>query len=169
MPLSLFGSPKWRMGRLGSFLCSPNAHTRKGSKGWSGNHCFSKGETAWPVRTWLRNLFRPGLRPDGTSNNARHRLRDRADRAMHPRKAQAVTRPSPMEGAAQSSLEGLLDEHCVSQLPTATTTTGSCIQRKSQEAIHPHPWKRNSKRAWKEHYAQKERTGKSSWGFGARV
>jgi len=106
--LSLLGSAKWRMGRLGSFLCSPNAHTRKGSKGWSGNHCFSKGETAWPVRTWLRNLFRPGLRPDGTSNNARHRLRDRADRAMHPRKAQAVTRPSPMEGAAQSSLEGAL-------------------------------------------------------------
>ena len=36
MPLSLFGSPKWRMGRLGSFLCSPNAHTRKGEQGLVG-------------------------------------------------------------------------------------------------------------------------------------
>src|SRR6478735_5857867 len=28
-------------------------------------------------------------------------------------------------------------DHCVSPLPRATATTGSCIQRKSQEAIHP--------------------------------
>jgi hypothetical protein len=30
-------------------------------------------------------------------------------------------------------------EHCVTPLPTASTTTGSCIQRKSQKAIHPPP------------------------------
>src|SRR5678815_5497214 len=28
-----------------------------------------------PLAAWLRNLFRPGLCPNGTSDNARHRLR----------------------------------------------------------------------------------------------
>ena len=60
------------------------------------------------------NLIRPGLRPNGSSHTAsRHRhlgkgrvlaprvgrVRngDRSERALHPRKAQAVTRPIPME------------------------------------------------------------------------
>jgi hypothetical protein len=45
------------------------------------------------------NLLRPGLRPNGifahgVSPSPRG---DRSERALHPRKAQAVTRPIPME------------------------------------------------------------------------
>ena len=33
----------------------------------------TRGKPQGAVASWLRNLFRPGLRPNGTSNNARHR------------------------------------------------------------------------------------------------
>jgi hypothetical protein len=43
----------------------------------------TRGKPQGAVASWLRNLFRPGLRPNGTSNNARHRERDRSDSALH--------------------------------------------------------------------------------------
>ena len=58
-------------GRLGSFLCSPNAHTRNGHRMWMVICCFER----WISRMALSflgsaNLVRPGRRPNGPSNTA---------------------------------------------------------------------------------------------------
>jgi hypothetical protein len=47
-------------------------------------------------------------------------------------------------GPSMTSSERTFD-HCVSPLPTATATTGSCIHRKSQEAIHPPPFRKGKR------------------------
>ena len=55
-----------RKGLLISLARRTRTPEREIEGGWS--LLLKRGENAWPVAAWLRNLVRPGLRPNGPSN-----------------------------------------------------------------------------------------------------
>jgi hypothetical protein len=125
---------------------------KKGHEVWSGNHCFSEGKTACSYRclapqTWSVPDF---VRTDLRTVRLAIACGDRRDRAMHPRKAQAVTRPARWkkdnEQAWKDDWNGPSDT-ASRHRQEAIAVTAPCAPRKLQ-ARTIHLVREENKRAW---------------------
>ena len=101
--------------RVVDLPCSPNAHTRKGDRRWTDASCSAMDKTHDPVAAWLRNLVRPGLRPNEPSNRASRHRPEAITATGSCTIASRRRRPSPSCGDEASELGGTIESRCSSK------------------------------------------------------
>jgi len=112
-----FPAQRWRIPRSSGNVRETRRHpmgTRSGSSRIGEKRESVEGAGGWwvcllrrgvkphgSIAAWLRNLFRPGFHPNGTSNNARHRLR-RPRRQSHAIARKSLASPPSFIGVREN-------------------------------------------------------------------